>query len=106
MGLYERLLGTEGAKIPVHGFQAALAEFGRGKINGTQAQAIIESLSGEPLTPAEVTEAQTLLSTVTNAGGATAKLARVKEIEDVLVLAEPLSPGYDTPAQVKTRLGV
>jgi hypothetical protein len=105
MGLYERLLGLDPLpKIPIHQFQAIFAEFGRSVINGAQAQTVINHVSGEPLTPAEAAEATTLLATVT--GSATNRLARVKVIDDVLLLAETGAPGYSTPAEVKTRLGV
>ena len=112
MALYDRLMGVESGlggpsgKIPVHQFRATLAEFGRGRLTGAQAQAIISAVSGTPLTPSEVTEAQTLLATITSQTNATTKLARVTEIDDVLMLAEVRAPGYDTPALVKTRLGV
>lgn len=106
MALYDRLmgLGNNVAKIPLHQFISTLAEFGRGKLTGAQAQAIIEAISGSPLDAGEAAEAQALLATIT--GTATAKLARAKEIDDVLLLAETLAPGYDTTAAVKTRLGV
>lgn len=105
MALYARLIGTvETGKIPVHVFQATLAEFARTRITGAQAQAIISASSGEPLTAAEVTEAQTLLATIT--GSVTAKLARATEVDHVLLLAEARAPGYDTPALIATRLGV
>ena len=105
MGLYERLMGLDVApKIQVHQFQATVGEFARGRLTLAQAQAVIDTLSGAPLSASEITEAQTLLGTVT--GSATAKLARAKEIDDVLLLAEELAPGYGTPALVKTRLGV
>lgn len=105
MPLYERLMGIgDVVKIPVHQFQAAVGEFGRGRLTQAQAQAVIESVSGAPLAPDEVTDTQTLLNTVT--GTATAKLARATEIDHVLMLAERRPPGYDTVAAVKTRLGV
>ncbi len=104
MPLYDRLLGLAGNKIPVHQFQAALAEFGRNRLTQAQAQAIIEFSSGAPLDAAGVTEAQALLATVT--GSATVRLARVTEIDHVLLLAEIGAPGYTTVALVKTRLGV
>jgi hypothetical protein len=104
MALYDRLMGLGGIKIPVHGFQATLAEFGRGQMTGAQAQTAIGFMSGEVLTPAEVTEAQTLLASIS--GNVTAKLARVVEIDHVLLLAEQRAPGYDTSAAVKVRLGV
>jgi len=106
MPLYDRLLGTseQVAKISVHAFQATLGEFARGRLTGAQAQSLLASISGSPLAPDEVTEAQTLLATFT--GSATAKLARATEVDHVLLLAEGRAPGYDTPAAVKTRLGV
>jgi hypothetical protein len=104
VGLYERLIGTEDFKIPVHQFQATLAEFGRNRLNSAQAQSAIEFMSGAPLDATATSEAQTLLGTVT--GSATARLARVTEIDHVLMLAEKRVPGYDTAALLKTRLGV
>lgn len=105
MGLYERLIGSDGeARIPVHAFQATLAEFARGAITGPQAQTIIAAVSSAPLQPAEVTEAQTLLATFT--GDATAKLARAAEVDHVLLLADVLAPGYDTAQALRDRLGV
>lgn len=105
MGLYERLMGEDVLpKIPIHQFQATVGEFARGRLTAAQANAIIGQISGVPLTAGELTEAQTLLNTVT--GAATAKLARAKEIDDVLMLAELLVAGYSTPAEVRARLGV
>lgn len=104
--LYERLAGGTSdtdPKIPVHAFVAILAEFARGRMTGAQAQTAINAVSGAPLTANEVTQAQALLATV--AGSATAKLARAKEIDDVLLLAEHRAPGYSA-AEVATRLGV
>lgn len=39
MGLYERLLGTEEPKLPVHAFISALGEIERGKMTGADAAA-------------------------------------------------------------------
>jgi hypothetical protein len=106
MPLYDRLMGLNRPtllKIPIHQFSALLAEFARGQITGAQAQDAITAISGAPLSAAEVTEAQTLLATIS--GSATAKLARAKEIDDVLMVAEMLVV-YTTPEGVKTRLGV
>ena len=110
MALYARLLGADDAgvrvdfKIPIHGFSATIAEFARGRLTGAQAQQAVGVMSGAPLDPGEVTEAQTLLGTITGTG--TAKLARTKEIDDVLVLGEHQAPGYITPTEVQARLGV
>jgi len=108
MPLYERLMGldepTNGPRIPIHYFTATMGEFARGVITGAQAQTIIEAASSAPLSAADVTEAQALLATIS--GSATNKLARAKLIEDVLLLSELKPPGYDTPALIRTRLGV
>jgi len=106
MGLYERLMGldADNPRVPVHAFSSTLAEFGRTRFTAVQARAAISFSSGAPLTPAEETEATTLLVTIT--GTAVAKLARCKEIDDVLILASQRTPPYTTPALVKTRLGV
>jgi hypothetical protein len=110
MGFYERLLGNDEAgaavefKIPLHAFEGLVAEFARGRLTGAQANALVEALSGAPLAGAEITEATTLYATIT--GSAVAKLARAKEIDDVLLLGEHSASGYDRPSLIKTRLGV
>ena len=105
MGLYERLMGLgPDPRIPIHYFSATMSEFARGRITGAQAQAIVSTSSGAPLTAAEITEANTLLGTIS--GSAAVKLARAKEIDDVLMLAEREFVPYNTPTLVKTRLGV
>jgi hypothetical protein len=106
MGLYERLLGTTAdEKITVHQFQAVMGERARGALaTNAAARDAINSILQQDLSASEEQEAITLLNTI--AGSATAKLARAKEIDDVLLLAESGVTGYATPAQVKTRLGV
>ncbi len=111
MGLYERILGIDATnpKVPIHQLQAAMAEWARGNITGAQANAIIAAASGAPLTPAEVTEATTLVGTVPT-GGTTANQAaralRLLEIDQVLLIADLKAPPYDTAQAIKTRLGV
>lgn len=110
MALYDRLIGFNDAgdrvdnKIPLHQFASLLAEFGRGKLTGQQAQDAIVALTGAPLDAAGIAEATTLLQTI--AGTAVAKLARAVEIQDVLILGEGRIVQYDTPAEIKVRLGV
>lgn len=110
MALIERLMGLGGedptqAKLPVHQFIAVMNEFARGVITGAEAQAAVDALSGAPLDAAGVAEAQALVATIT--GSATAKLARVVLINDVLLLAEDGRVDlYTTPARVRTRLGL
>ena len=115
MGLYERLMGVEDPRIPVHQFQAAAAEWARGSITGAQANTLIAA-TGAPLTGPEQTEAQALVNTVTSipiTGSATAqadgrarRALRMFEIDQVLMLAELRTAPYDTAAAVRTRLGV
>lgn len=110
MPLFDRLLGRDDAlaeveaKLSVHLFDALLAEFARGRVDGPTAQAIISASSGQSLDPAGVAEAQSLLATF--GGSLTAKLARAKEVNDVLMLGELGAVGYQTPVQVMQRLGV
>jgi hypothetical protein len=111
MPLYDRLIGFDDGgnpvdnRIPGHYFTAILGEFARGRLTGAQAQAAVTEVSGAALDPAGVTEAQSLLASVT--GTAVAKLARAKEIEDVVMMAQRgRVAGYRTPAEVKLRLGV
>ena len=107
-GFVERFMGWQeiDRKIPVHAGQAILAEFARGNLTGAEAQAAVVAVSGAPLTAAEVTEAQALIASINAASGAAAKLARVSEIDHVLLLAEARAPGYGTPALVRARLGL
>lgn len=112
MGLYERLVKRNDdrspavtGRIPLHSFSALMAEVGRGRVTGAEAQQIITDISGLPLDASEITEAQTLLQTITTLNNATAKLARAKEIDDVLLLAEG-GGVYGTPTECRARLGV
>ena len=93
------------AKLPVHQFIGVMNEFARGQITGADAQLAVSQLSGAPLDAAAIAEAQALVATIT--GSATAKLARVVLINDVLLLAEDGRVDlYTTPARVRTRLGL
>lgn len=115
MPLYDRLMGRDDAgnlvanKIPIHQFQAAAAEWARGRITGAQANTIIQTVSGAALDAGEQAEAQTLVNTV-QPGTTTANKAdramRWFEIDQILMLADSNVPGYDTPTAVKAKLGV
>lgn len=111
--LVERLMGvnTDGRrKVPIHQFQAAAAEWARGRMTAAQAIAMFE------LTAAEQTEAQALVATVTSiaiagtavqqADARARQALRMQEIDHVLLLAEAQVAPYDTPAKVRTRLGL
>lgn len=117
MALYERLLGRkedgsaldhdagDPSRISVHLFSSLMGEVARGKFaSNAAARDELNASIRDPLSASEGTEAITLLGTIT--GTATAKLARAKEIDDVLILGEQSSPSYNLPSKVKTRLGV
>lgn len=120
MALIERLMGvdeaTHGSKVPVHAFAATLRERARTRLDNPRAIAQIDALLpqdnpergtvADPLRPADLTEANALLTSITSAGNATAQLARATLIDDVLLLAEARAPEYDTPAKVRTKLGL
>lgn len=120
MALIERLMGwqpeTFGPKIPVHSGQALLALWARGDITGAQAQTAINGLSGEALRAVDITEAQTLVATVTSisvagsaaaiADGKATRALRLKKIDDILLVAEMRVVPFDTPSAVRTQLGI
>jgi len=108
VGLYDRLMGTSDtvAKIPVHGFEATVGEYADGTLSGAEAQASIVALSGAPLDAGEIVEVQALIATVNAEVGIDAKQRRVAKINRVLLLGEARAPGYATPAEVATKLGV
>lgn len=58
MALYDRLMGFQEPKIPVHQFMAEAGEFQRGKVTSAQAQ------TDFGLSTSELTEAQTLLDLI------------------------------------------
>jgi hypothetical protein len=121
-GLIERLMGINadgtdpgGAppdrpKLPVHAFQATAAEWARSQMSGAQAQTAIAAVSqGTNLNVAEQAEAQALVNSVP-VGSTTAiqaaRALRLIEIEQVLLMVDQRVPPYDSPAAVRTRLGL
>lgn len=98
MAPYDRLLGRDDAgnpvanKIPIHQFQAAVAEWSRAKLTGVQANSIITAVSGAPLTPAEQTEVQTLVNTVTSIPVTGSTAAQADGRSQVLLLADTGAP--------------
>lgn len=91
MSLYNRLIGTEQPKIPVHQFCAALAERSRLKLTHDD---IVQMFT---LSTSEAQEAADFYTAV-------GPLAST-EVEDVLVLAE-WRLAYATEASIKTRFNV
>lgn len=97
---------TNGPKIPVHQFQAIAAQWARGDLTGAQAQTAVTFVSGAPLTPGEVTQAQALVATVTSLPAGDARTNRMQRIDGILLLAETRCPPYDTAALTATALGI
>lgn len=101
--LYERLLGLQEPKIPIHTFFSVMQEFALGNMTGAQASAAFN------LDASEQAEATTLLNKILTeaaTNGAIARRVKALEYENVLIVAESLIPPYNTVAAVKTRLGV
>jgi hypothetical protein len=108
--LVERLMGLgPDPQITVHFFESAAAEWATGNITGAQANAMVVAMTGVPLSTAAQTEAQAIVSTVPTGSTAALQAARalkLLEINHVLLLAASRLAPYDTPAAVRTRLGI
>ena len=109
MALVERMMGlaadgvTPADNIPVHTFFAANHQRIEGKLNR---QNVIDMLG---LVGADITEYDALVALAPT--GATAlnvaqKAMYLEGIHSVFLLAEQRLPGYATPAQVRTKLGL
>jgi len=111
--LYERILRLHPTKdkIAVHALLAICAEQSRGVLTTAQANNIIAEEYGQTLGAAQtgndagLREAGDLIATVT-AVAAASRAAKIIEIEEVLLLADLGIAPYDTPAALRTRLGV
>jgi hypothetical protein len=98
MALAERLLGTDGTKIGVHQFMAAMGELARGEV--TRAQVI----AAFNLVGPDVTQLDTLIAAA-QAMPAADRFKFSLEMHDVLLLGEA-GLVYATPATLATRLGL
>ena len=100
MGFWERVLHYDDPGISAHWVLGFLAEIARGRATRAQAVAALQ------LNASEEAEIALLADTVTSLPAGVQKLARAKEIEDVLLLGESRFAPYDSVAAVKPRLGV
>jgi hypothetical protein len=103
MALVERLMGLEEPKIPVHDFFAAAMEIIAGRLTTTQVKNALE------LDAAGQAEFDTLAATAPTGSTATAlanKALWVHSMHSVFVLAEGSYAGYNTPAAVRSKLGI
>ncbi len=125
MPFVERLMGLAEPKIPVEYCKAAVYERARGSVNGQPAQfatdaeiqAFIVSISGAPLTAAELVQFKGLATSISSnsgsAAGPTAQRAeRAHALSDTFNVIEaigrdPNGPAlYRDPALIRVRLGL
>ena len=102
MALIERLMHDssepESRWLSVHTFFAAASEVERGALTSNQVQTYLA------MTAPDITDWNALVALVT--GAAAARLAVIQRIHAVFILAEARATGYDTPAGVRTKLGI
>lgn len=102
MALIERLMHDSSEPttrwIPVHDFFAAASEVERGALTSNQVQTALA------MTAPDITDWNALVALVT--GAAVARLAIIQRMHAVFILAEGRYAGYDTPAAVRTKLGI
>lgn len=104
MALIERLMGEpfiaqgSGLKIPVHTFAAACYEVAFGPRTVAQLKTYWN------MDTADAAEFDAIVAKVT--GTDAVKHRVVFQFEQVLILAEERAPFYETPAEVRSRLGL
>lgn len=102
MALIERLMKDssepESRWLPVHPFFAAASEVERGALSSAQVQSYLA------MTAPDIADWNALVALVT--GAAAVKLAMIQRIHAVFILAEVGAPGYVTPANVRSKLGI
>lgn len=102
MALIERLMhdDTEPTNrwIPVHAFFAAASEVERGALTANQVKTALA------MTAPDIVDFDAMVALVT--GGAAPRLAVIQRFHAVFILAEGRWTGYDTPAGVRTKLGI
>lgn len=102
MALIERLMHDssepESRWIPVHDFFAAASEVERGALTSAQVQTALA------MTAPDITDWNALVGLVT--GAAAARLAVIQRMHAVFILAEGRYAGYNTPAAVRSKLGI
>lgn len=102
MALIERLMKDSSEPVErhmsVHIFFAAASEIERGALTSNQVQTYFA------MTAPDITDWNALVALVT--GAAAARLAVIQRIHAVFILAEARATGYDTPANVRSKLGI
>lgn len=102
MALIERLMHDpsepQARWVAVHSFFAAASEVERGALTSNQVQSYLN------MTAEDITDWNALVALVT--GTAANRLAVIQRIHAVFILAEERAPGYDTPTNVRGKLGI
>lgn len=101
--LYERLMGLQEPKIPVHTFFSVMQEYMLGNVSGAQATAAFDLDAGEQ---AEALALRDRLLSESSSNGNLQRRLKALELENVLICAEGEVEPYTTVEAVKTRLGV
>lgn len=103
MALVERLMGLEEPKIPVHDFFAAQSEVIAGRLTLAQIKNFLN------MDAAAQAEYDAIAATAPTGSSSTAlanKALFIEKIHAIFILAEETYPGYSTPAEVRTKLGI
>lgn len=103
MALVERLMGLEEPKIPVHDFFAAQQQVTKGNITVANVKSF---LNMDAAAAAEYDALVALYPTGTSAAAYFNKTQYIQDCHSVFILAEERYPGYDTPANVRAKLGI
>lgn len=103
MPLVERLMGLEGKRIPVHHFFAACQEIINGRLTVAQVKGFLD------MDAATSTEFDTIAATAPTGSSAAAQAAKalwLEGIHGIFMLAEGGYPQYQTPTDVRSKLGI
>lgn len=107
MALIERLMRDVSEPrerwIPVHDFFAACGEVMQGVLTQNQVQTFLN------MTAADIVDWNALVATFPTGSTATAianKAMKIERMHGVFLLAERRYPGYDTPAAIRSKLGI
>jgi hypothetical protein len=103
MALIERLMDLEEPKIPVHTFFAACSEIVAGRATVQNVKTFFE------MNTATAAEFDALIATGPTGTTALAmanKALFINSIHAIFILAEADVPSYDTPAGVRSKLGI
>lgn len=103
MALVERLMGLEEPKIPVHDFFAAGHELVMGRLTVAQ---IKTALNMDASAQTEFDALVALAPTGTAALAVAQKAQFVESLHSVFILAESGYAGYNTAANVRSKLGL